>query len=161
MTRKIKASLLLVCFAAAFCIGAVTQIDLTFQVKGILPIANGGTGSGSSGTVAAHNYFGNNTGSAAIPAFVRPVCADLSDASTGCSAAALNFADNETPTGTINGSNVTFILGHTVSPAASLNCYENGVHQIAGGADFTLATATITYGVAPPTGSSLICNYRY
>ena len=71
------------------------------------------------------------------------------------------FADNESPSGTINGSNVTFTLAHTPSPAASLNCFENGVQQRAGGADFTLATGTMTYGAAPPTGATLICNYRY
>jgi hypothetical protein len=71
------------------------------------------------------------------------------------------FADAEVPTGTINGSNVTFTLAHTPSPAASLNCFENGISQRAGGADLTLATATITYAVAPPTGATLVCYYRY
>jgi hypothetical protein len=71
------------------------------------------------------------------------------------------FADNETPSGSINSSNVTFTLAHTPSPAGSLNCFENGIQQRAGGADFTLATATITYVAAPTTGSTLICNYRY
>jgi len=71
------------------------------------------------------------------------------------------FADNETPSGTINGANTTFTLAHTPSPAASLTCFENGVAQRAGGADFTLATATMTYGVAPPTGTTLVCNYRF
>lgn len=71
------------------------------------------------------------------------------------------FADNEIPSGTINGANTTFTLAHTPSPAASLTCFENGVAQRAGGADFTLATATMTYGVAPPTGATLVCNYRW
>src|SRR5579862_5942152 len=57
-----------------------------------------------------------------------------------------NFADQETPSGTINGSNTTFTLAHTPNPAASLTCFEDGVEQRAGGADFTLATATLTYG---------------
>lgn len=73
----------------------------------------------------------------------------------------VNFADNEIPTGTINSSNVTFTLAHTVNPTASLNCYENGVHQIAGGTDFTLVTATITYAIAPTTGATLNCSYRF
>lgn len=71
------------------------------------------------------------------------------------------FADNEVPTGTINGANTTFTLAHTPSPALSLNCFLNGVQQRAAGADFTLATATLTYGTAPLTGATLVCNYRY
>jgi hypothetical protein len=80
---------------------------------------------------------------------------------TGYSSAAPNFADNETPTGTINGVNTTFTLAHTVSPVASLSLYKNGQLQIAGGADYTLATATITYGSAPKTGDVLTASYRF
>jgi hypothetical protein len=72
-----------------------------------------------------------------------------------------NFSDAEVPSGSINGSNVTFTLAHTPNPAASLDCFENGLEQRASGADFTLATATMTYGTAPPTGSTLVCYYRY
>ena len=71
------------------------------------------------------------------------------------------FADNEIPSGTINGSTTAFTLAHTPSPAASLTCFNNGVEQRAGGAGFTLATATMTYGVAPPTGTTIVCNYRF
>jgi hypothetical protein len=74
-----------------------------------------------------------------------------------------SFADNETPSGTIDGSNTVFTLAHTPSPAASLTCMKNGQWQIAGGADFTLATATITYtaGGKPLTGDAIRCNYRF
>lgn len=72
-----------------------------------------------------------------------------------------NFADNEIPTGTINGVTTAFTLAHTPNPALSLNCFNNGVQQRAAGADFTLATATVTYGVAPPTGTTIVCSYRW
>lgn len=74
-----------------------------------------------------------------------------------------NFADNETPSGTIDGSNLVFTLAHTPSPAASLDLFKNGGLMIAGGIDYTLATATITFTSAakPLTGDSLICSYRY
>lgn len=78
----------------------------------------------------------------------------------GGGAVASSFADNETPSGTVNGSNVTFTLAHTPSPAGSLQLYVNGVLQIAG-TDYTLATATITFGSAPSTGALLTAFYRY
>lgn len=71
------------------------------------------------------------------------------------------FADNETPSGTVNGSTTAFTLANTPSPAASLSCYKNGQLLIAGGADYTLATATITYVTAPITGDVHRCNYRF
>jgi hypothetical protein len=71
------------------------------------------------------------------------------------------FADAETPSGTINGANTTFTLAHTPSPSADLQLYKNGQQMIAGGADYTLATATITMVTAPATGDVLIAFYRY
>ena len=73
------------------------------------------------------------------------------------------FADNETPTGTINGTNDTFTLVQAPSPAASLKLYKNGMIQTAGGVDYTLATLTITYTAAakPQTGDAHVAFYRY
>jgi hypothetical protein len=76
------------------------------------------------------------------------------------SVSATNYADNETPSGTVNGSNATFGLAHTPNPAASLNLYVNGVLQLFG-TDFTLATATITMTSAPSAGAILTAFYRY
>lgn len=75
-----------------------------------------------------------------------------------------SFSDNETPTGTINGANLTFTLAHTPSPAGSMQCYKNNGVTLAGGADYTLATATITFAsttATPQTGDTLRCWYRY
>lgn len=80
---------------------------------------------------------------------------------TGYSSSAPNFSDNETPSGTINGSNTAFTLAHTPSPAASLSLYKNGQLQIAGGADYTLSGTSITYGSAPKTGDVLTASYRF
>lgn len=188
---------------AILAMAAVTQIDLTTQVKGVLPGANGGTGSANvafTGPSAAHTFTLPNadstvlttnaavtvgqggTGATTFTAhgnLIGEGTSAIAVSATGSSGqcwtsngssadptwqacpGALNFADNETPTGSINSSNVTFTLAHTPNPAASLNCFRNGVQQRAGGADFTLATATITYGSAPLTGDTLICNYRY
>jgi hypothetical protein len=75
--------------------------------------------------------------------------------------ASAGFADKETPTGLINSSNAVYTLAHTPSPAASLQLFRNGVLQTAGGVDYTLATATITYATAPTTGDTHVCWYRY
>ena len=164
MVSRKKVGLLLVTLAiAALCLGAVTQIDLTFQVKGLLPGTNGGTGVSSTATYpASGTIMTTATGVACgqLPA-LSGFAVSAGGTCTTTAGTGLTFSDNETPTGLINSSNTSYSLAHTPNPAASLNCYENGVHQIAGGADLTLTTATITYGTAPPTGSTLVCNYRY
>lgn len=71
------------------------------------------------------------------------------------------FADAEVPGGLINGANTSYSLAHTPSPAASLKLFKNGQELIAGGADYTLATATITAVTAPATGDTLIAFYRF
>jgi|26BtaG_2_1085354.scaffolds.fasta_scaffold01581_7 hypothetical protein len=65
----------------------------------------------------------------------------------------------ETPSGTINGSNKTFTL--SVTPiSGSLEVYLNGAFQTAGGEDYTLSESTITFVNAPPTGSVLRVRYQ-
>lgn len=259
ITKPIGA-LIVVGMAIAF-MAAVTQIDLTSQVQGKLPVANGGTNlvSGTSGGVLAYTgtgvlassgllaanaaVVGGGAGVApstksfsdlAVTGYVAgggvaqvqtaalapaatalvngltfnflPIAANTAAAPTmalngltakpitklgtsplvagdlsttaiaemiydgtewqlvnpqASSGAVPNFADNEIPTGTINGATTAFTLAHTVNPAASLQCYLNGVLQRAAGADFTLVTATATFGVAPPTGDTLVCSYRF
>ncbi len=61
---------------------------------------------------------------------------------------------NETPSGAVNGSNTTFTLSRSPSPAASLELYLNGQLQHSP-EDFTLSTNTITMGDAPLTGDTL------
>ncbi len=82
----------------------------------------------------------------------------LSFSSSGASA---NQANNETPSGTINGVNTVFTLAHTPSPAASLKLYLNGAFQTAGGEDYTLVADTITFVNAPLTGGILRSFYDY
>lgn len=74
-------------------------------------------------------------------------------------AGAQSVVDNEVPSGTINGSNVTFTLVST--PATnSLNLYKNGIRLKPGGADYTLSGNTITFVTAPPTGAVLLADYN-
>ena len=69
------------------------------------------------------------------------------------------FVWNETPTGTINGSNADFVLANTPNPTTSLHVYLNGAFLVGGGVDYTLVTATITFVTAPPTNSILRVAY--
>jgi hypothetical protein len=73
----------------------------------------------------------------------------------------LHWAYNETPSGTINGTNVNFTLAHTPNPANSLKLFLNG-YQLVYGVDFTLSGSTITMvNIIPKTGDTLIGDYRY
>jgi hypothetical protein len=71
-----------------------------------------------------------------------------------------HFVTREVPSGTINGSNVTFTLAHT--PIAGTECiYLNGLLQnVGGGNDYTISGATITFVAAPETGSVILVNYQ-
>lgn len=57
-----------------------------------------------------------------------------------------NYADGITPTGTIDGNNVTFTLPHTPLGVPIITL--NGVTQ-AEGIDYTIVGVTITFMVAP------------
>lgn len=69
------------------------------------------------------------------------------------------FIDDETPSGTINSSNVTFYLAKTPING-SLKLYLGGARQRVT-EDFTLSGKTITFTIAPDTGSVLLADYRH
>lgn len=75
-------------------------------------------------------------------------------------AATVNFVDNEVPSGTVNGSNVTFTLANAPAPATSLKLYKNGL-RLKVTDDYSLSSATITMVSAPLTNDKLIADYRY
>lgn len=83
------------------------------------------------------------------------------DVTESISGASLSFSDAETPSGSVNGSNVTFTLANSPSPATSLSLYVNGALQTPGGEDYSLSGATITMVNAPLTGSIIRAWYRY
>lgn len=71
------------------------------------------------------------------------------------------FVDGETPAGAVNGSNITFTLANTPSPATSLDLYRNGLVQTIG-VDYTVSGNTITFlqVAMPQTGDLLQAFYR-
>jgi hypothetical protein len=71
----------------------------------------------------------------------------------------INFADSETPTGDVDGTNTDFVLAHPPE-TGSLKVYLNGM-RMSLTEDYTLATATITFLTAPDSGSIITCDYRY
>lgn len=73
----------------------------------------------------------------------------------------VSFVDQETPSGAINGTNLTFTLSQTPNPATSLAVYRNGLRMMSG-LDYTLSGTTITFGtgLAPQTSDTLLCSYR-
>ena len=66
-----------------------------------------------------------------------------------------NFVDTETPTGTINASNVTFTLANTPI-AGTVKVWVDGVRLSS--ADYSVSGTTLTLGVAP--SSQLVVDYR-
>lgn len=71
-----------------------------------------------------------------------------------------HIIDNETPSGTVNGTNKAFTLAHIPNPTASLKVYVNGMRMKSGGEDFTLSGSTITFVTAPPATSIITCDYQ-
>lgn len=71
-----------------------------------------------------------------------------------------NVVTRETPSGSVNGANVTFTLANTPL-AGTEEVFLNGLLQDPGaGNDYTISGGTITYLTAPLTGDKLRVNYR-
>lgn len=72
---------------------------------------------------------------------------------------AANVVTRETPSGSVNGSNASFVLAAT-PVAGSESVYLNGILQDAGaGNDYTISSATITFASAPATGDKVRVSY--
>jgi hypothetical protein len=141
---------------------ATTKVDVTAQVQGALPVANGGTGDA---TLTAHAVLlGEGTSGVAF-ATIGTAGRVLTDNGAGADptfqapAAVPNFVDSEVPSGTINGTNVTFTLANTPT-SGSLHLYLNGVRQTPT-SDYSISTNTITMVAAPNTGDVLLADYRH
>ena len=83
-----------------------------------------------------------------------------SSASAIAAPVVINYASSEVPAGVIDSVNAEFTLANTPS-SGSLAIYLNGMRQQAGGVDYTLSGAVVTFVTAPGSGSVLIADYRY
>lgn len=73
-------------------------------------------------------------------------------------ASQFTLVENQTPTGSINGTNTTFTLP-TGFVASTLKVYKNGVRMKPGGDDYTATSTGFTMTTAPATGTVLLCDY--
>lgn len=78
-----------------------------------------------------------------------------------------NFADSETPAGTIDGANQVFTLAHAPNPTASMVLTRNGL-VLTNGVDYVLNGTSVTFqgillnGTAvPQVGDLLRASYRW
>lgn len=129
----------------------VSDMDAWAEVPGALVIIEEGTTYADSIWLCTNNA-GGTLGSTSIAFTQLTISGGLTNS---------NFADKESPSGSINGSNTAFTL--TNSPVAgSEHVYLNGLLQLSGGGnDYTISGANITMTTAPLTGETLKVSYRY
>ncbi len=106
----------------------------------------------------------SNTDSAGVPNYGQLTAAIATLNAAIASSQALcvliaNVVVNETPSGTVNGTNAAFTLANTPVSGKVL-VFRNGQLQIEGGGeDYTISGATITFVSAPATGSKIRVTY--
>ena len=90
-------------------------------------------------------------------------CVKVNGTSGPCSSGSSGsaFVDAEVPSGAMNGTNMTFNLAQTPSPAASLELFRNGVLMDTG-LDFSLSANTVTFSAiaTPQSNDVLLAYYR-
>lgn len=141
---------------------------VTIPAGTLFTIGSGAPGfSGTSGDVyfdeTAKVFYVNGGGSFWInttpSTFVTSVTSPLSLSSGVLSLTTGAPVTRVTPSGSVNGSNVTFTLPDTPI-SGSEEVYLNGLLQEPGGADYSISAATITYATAPLSGDRLRVTYR-
>ena len=90
-------------------------------------------------------------------------CVKVNGTSGPCGSASSSisvaFVDAEVPSGTVNGTNLTFNLAQTPSPATSLELFRNGVLMDAG-LDYSLSANTVTFSsISKPQANDVLLAY--
>lgn len=141
--------------------------DTTLQVlqfyNGTTWVTAGG-GGGSSPLTTKGDLYGFDTADARIPVGTngQVLTADSTTALGVKWAAvpAVSTEAQETPSGTVDNSNVTFSLANTPTANVAVKLFQDGLILIQG-TDYTISGATITMTVAPNFGQTLYANYTY
>lgn len=71
-----------------------------------------------------------------------------------------HFIDDETPTGSINGTNTSFTISKAPNPTSSLKVYSGGI-RLRVTEDYTISGRTITFNTAPLTNTIILVDFRY
>lgn len=140
--------------------------NITPGVTGTLLVGNGGTGAT---TLTSGNFLrGNGTGAITSTISFKDEDDMVSNLATAVPSqqsvkayvdgkSSSSWVFNETPSGSVNGTNTVFTLTGTPS---GLVLSKNGVVMKPGsGNDYTLSGTTITMATAPATGSVLLATY--
>jgi hypothetical protein len=142
------------------------------QWDSVVPGAGAGTVTSAS-VVSANGFGGSVANATTTPAITltTSVTGILNGNGTAVAAATganiiapsagHGLATRETPSGTINGSNVTFTLANTPVSGSEM-VFQNGILLVSGAAkDYTISGGTITFVTAPATGDTLMATYWY
>lgn len=128
-----------------------TDFDAWAEIPGGVVTVEEGTTNADTIWLSTANA-GGTLGTTAITWFQIPT------SSSGLTSS--NFVDRETPSGSVNGSNVTFTLANTPT-AGSEHVFVNGLlMDVGAGNDYTISGATITMLTAPLTGEKIRVSYR-
>lgn len=129
--------------------------------------STGGGGSVTAVSVVSTNGFTGTSSGGATPALTltTSVTGLLKGNGTAISAAAASditahYANQETPSGTINGTTTAFGLAHS-QVLGTEQVFLDGILQRAGGTDYTATASTITFGTAPAGTDNLLVSYWY
>lgn len=127
-----------------------TDMDAWTEIPGALVVVEQGTVNADTIWLCTADQ-GGTIGTTAVTWTQIPTSAGL---------ISTNFVTRETPSGTVNGVNVTFTLANTPT-AGSEEVFINGMLQDVGaGNDYTISAGTITMLTAPLTGEKIRVNYR-
>jgi len=69
-----------------------------------------------------------------------------------------HWDDAESPSGTVNGTNVTFTLSQTPKDSAAVQVFVNGVYRTPT-TDYSISGTTLTFTAAPASGSLVEVHY--
>lgn len=127
-----------------------TDFDAWNEIPGAVVPVEEGTANADTLWLSTANS-GGTLGTTAVTWFQIPTTASGLTSS--------NFVSNETPSGSVNGSNTTFTLANTPT-AGSEDVWIEGVHLTGGGNDYSISGPTITMIVAPLTGEKIRVSYR-